>query len=48
MDDKKKRFVIPEAELISFTNNDIITLSNAGDGNAYWGEDDGESEAWED
>ena len=46
MDDKKKRFVIPEAELIGFTNNDIITLSNADQG-AYWGDDDN-GEDWED
>lgn len=30
MDDKKKRFVIPEAELVSFSNEDIITFSNGG------------------
>lgn len=46
MDDKKKRFVIPEAELVSFTNNDIITLSGDVQG-AYWGEDDN-GEDWED
>ena len=25
--DKKKRFVIPELEIVEFTNDDIITLS---------------------
>ena len=44
MDDKKKRFVIPEAELVNFTNNDIITLSGDVQG-AYWGDDDNGEEA---
>ena len=30
MDDKKKRFVIPNAEIVSFTNADIITVSGGG------------------
>ena len=37
MDDKKKKkYVIPEAEVINFNNEDIITLS-AGTNNAEWG-----------
>ena len=27
MDDKKKKYVIPEAELVDFVNEDIITKS---------------------
>lgn len=27
MDDKKKKYVIPDAEIIDFANNDIITTS---------------------
>ena len=31
MDDKKKKkYVIPEAEVVSFANEDIITLSGEG------------------
>ena len=30
MDDKKKKYVIPDAELVSFANEDIITFSNGG------------------
>ena len=32
MDDKKnkKKYVIPEAELVDFANNDIITVSGRG------------------
>ena len=37
MDDKKKKkYVIPEAEILDFANDDIITLS--GDETAEWGE----------
>ena len=35
---KKKEYVIPEAELVEFANDDIITLS--GLGTLYWGSDD--------
>ena len=28
MDDKKKRFVIPEAEIVDFSADDIITISS--------------------
>jgi len=28
---EKKKFVIPEITIIEFSNNDIITISNAGD-----------------
>ena len=31
MDDKKNKFVIPDAELINFANDDIITVSNGGE-----------------
>ena len=34
----KKKFVIPEVEIMNFTNDDIITLS--GVGTLYWGGDD--------
>ena len=27
MDDKKKKYVIPEAELVNFVDEDIITVS---------------------
>ena len=27
MDDKKKKFIVPEAEIFEFENNDIITTS---------------------
>ena len=45
MDDKKKKkFTKPETEIIEFTNNDIITLSNGGDGPLNWGDyDNGET-----
>lgn len=37
MDDKKKKkYVIPEAEILDFANDDIITLSGAE--TAEWGE----------
>ena len=49
MDDKKKRFVIPNAEVVSFANEDIITLSGATqeavDANGIWGNDDN-TEVW--
>ena len=35
---KKKEFVIPEADIVSFADDDIITLS--GVGTLYWGGDD--------
>lgn len=34
MDDKKK-YVIPEAEIVNFVNDDIVTVS-ANDGTAGW------------
>lgn len=41
MDDKKKKkYVIPEAEVLDFANDDIITLS--GEDTATWGGGDGE------
>ena len=39
--DDKKRFVIPEAELISFNDEDIITMSVA-EKDAAWGGQDGD------
>ena len=42
MDDKKKKFAIPEAEIVNFAEEDIITKS-AGLGN--WDEDDN-TEVW--
>ena len=44
MDDKKKKYVIPEAEIVDFAENDIITLSN-GVQAALW-EDDDNGETW--
>ena len=43
MDDKKKKFIVPEAEILDFATDDIITLS-AGD-TATWG---GGEEWWVD
>ena len=37
MDDKKNKYVIPEAELIDFASSDIITLSGV-DEAAGWEE----------
>ena len=42
MNDKKKKFVIPEADIVVFTKEDIITVSN----NANWIGDDN-MEEWE-
>ena len=41
MNDKKKnkKYVIPEAEILDFANDDIITLSNYGK-LRWWGEED--------
>ena len=40
MDDKKKRFVIPVADIVDFANNDIITSSIASTNDALdWGEE---------
>lgn len=36
MNDKKKKYVVPEAEVINFINDDIIT----GSGDSNWGNDD--------
>ena len=41
-DSKEKKYVIPEAEILNFANEDIITLSN--NGTAGW--TDGEREGW--
>ena len=40
MDDKKKKFIAPEADVLDFAHDDIITLS--GDETATWGGGDGE------
>lgn len=37
---KKKKYVIPEAEIVDFANEDIITLSGAD--RLYWGAGDNE------
>lgn len=42
MDDKKKSFVVPEAEIVSFESEDIITESAGLDG---WGFDNN-TEVW--
>ena len=44
MDDKKKKFVLPEADVVDFSNEDIITASILDANNANWLEDpDGET-----
>jgi hypothetical protein len=35
MSEEKKKFEKPEAEVISFQNDDIITISNGGDDPGY-------------
>ncbi len=43
MDDKKKKYVVPEAEIVGFDSSDIITISTTGANNVNWGLDpDGE------
>ena len=44
MNDKKKnkKYVIPEAEVVEFANDDIITLSGFADTLFWGGEDDTE------
>lgn len=37
---KKKEYVIPEADLVEFAKEDIITLSGDGLGRLWWGGDD--------
>ena len=41
MNDKKKnkKYVVPEADLVEFANDDIVTVSGFG-GTLYWGGDD--------
>lgn len=41
MDEKKKKkeYEVPEAELVSFVEKDIITVSNGGDDPGFTGED---------
>ena len=39
MNDKKKKFAIPEAELIDFGNDDIVTVSGVETNNADWTQD---------
>ena len=46
MDDKKKKkYVIPEAEIVDFTGEDIITLSSGTDNANWWGGNDNQ-EGW--
>ena len=43
MDDKKKKYERPEAEVVDFTSEDIITESiTLIEGAAGWGDGDGE------
>ncbi len=42
MDDKKKKYVIPEVEVVTFKDNDIITESLTVDGVAGWDNGTGE------
>ena len=39
-DKKEKKYVVPEAEVVSFADEDIITLSGNGLGKLWWGQDD--------
>ena len=39
---KKKKYVIPEAEIVDFANEDIMTTS----GNAEWWSNDDNREVW--
>ena len=45
MDDKKKKFLNPEAEVVAFNNEDIITLSG-GTATADW-DNGGYREPWQ-
>ena len=48
MDDKKKKFVIPDAEVVDFAMEDIITVSSGEQTamtNGLWGTDDN-TEDW--
>ena len=49
MNDEKKKFVIPEADVVDFVNEDIITLSGATQtaigADGQWGNDDN-TEGW--
>ena len=42
MDDKKKKFVIPDAEVVDFAMEDIITasLANGDAATGYWWDND--------
>lgn len=40
MDDKKKKFMIPEAEKVNFVEDDIITLSDGTDAGIGGGENE--------
>ena len=42
MDDKKKKYVQPEAEVVNFKNDDIITESLTVEGVAGWDNGTGE------
>ena len=49
MNDKKNKYVIPEAEIICFNNEDIITLSGGVQRamtNGLWDEEDDNTEGW--
>ena len=43
MDDKKKKFSVPEIETVDFSNEDIITMST-GTGAAGWSGEEFEDE----
>ncbi len=45
MNDKKKKYVIPEAEKMEFGSDDIITLSGLDANNPNWTGDDN-TEDW--
>ena len=38
MDDKKKKFMIPQAEVVGFENDDIVTASSQTEGGNDWDE----------
>ena len=39
MDDKEKKFIVPEAEVVNFDEEDIITMSDGGADPGFLDED---------
>ena len=42
MEEKKKKFIIPKADLLDFAKEDIITMS--GEDTLWWGEEENTEE----